>query len=80
MLTNRGIARDAAAPCRRIAEKGVERFALINGRVQSLSSSPLPLVAQPEPSSKPSYPTFVSPNSDQLNLTGIWTSANLTSV
>ncbi|KAI3826100.1 hypothetical protein L1987_00143 [Smallanthus sonchifolius] len=69
MATNGGIARDAAARRRRIAERGAERLALITGRVQSLSSSPLPPVAQSEPSPSPPCPTSVSPNSDQLNLT-----------
>ncbi|KVH99873.1 uncharacterized protein LOC112520280 [Cynara cardunculus var. scolymus] len=67
MATNGGSSRDAAARRRRIAERGSERLALITGRVQSISSSPLtPPVAQPHHSSTAPCPPSISRNSDQV--------------
>ncbi|KAI3738118.1 hypothetical protein L2E82_28137 [Cichorium intybus] len=70
MATNGGSARDAAARRRRIAERGAERLALITGRVQPTSSSPLPpsSVAQSDPPSSAPCPPSISRNPDQLPL------------
>ncbi|KAL4560375.1 hypothetical protein LXL04_032525 [Taraxacum kok-saghyz] len=69
MATNDGTVRDAAARRRRIAEKGAERLALITGRVQSISSSPLPPSApQSHHSSTAPSPPSISRDPDQLPL------------
>ena len=73
MATNGGTVRDAAARRRRIAEKGAERLALITGRVQSISSSPLPPSApQSHHSSTAPSPPSISRDPDQLPLSGMY--------